>query len=46
MNKKAIKLMTLLNMPSQADKTYEIVMYIIGTNIKDKLKHPFKDLDK
>lgn len=27
----------------EANKVYEIVMQIIGTGIKDKLKHPFKN---
>ena len=30
----------------EANKIYEIVMNILTNNIKDKLKHPFKDLDK
>ncbi len=29
----------------EANKVYEIVMQIIGTGIKDKLKHPFKNQD-
>lgn len=29
----------------EANKVYEIVMQIIGTGIKDKLKHPFKSQD-
>lgn len=29
----------------EANKIYEIVMQIIGTGIKDKLKHPFKNQD-
>ncbi len=27
----------------EANKIYEIAMQIIGTGIKDKLKHPFKN---
>ncbi len=29
----------------EANKVYEIIMQIIGTGIKDKLKHPFKNQD-
>ncbi len=29
----------------QAEKIYESAMSIIGTGIKDKLKHPFKSQD-
>lgn len=29
----------------EANRVYEIVMQIIGTGIKDKLKHPFKNQD-
>lgn len=29
----------------EANKVYEIVMQIIGTGIKDKLRHPFKNQD-
>ena len=31
--------------PDEANKLYEIVMRIIGTEIKNKLKHPFKSQD-
>lgn len=30
----------------EADQIYETVIDIIGSGIKEKLKHPFKDLDK
>ena len=30
---------------NEANKLYEIVMRIIGTEIKNKLKHPFKSQD-
>lgn len=30
----------------EANRIYEVFMSIIGNGIKDKLKHPFKDLDK
>lgn len=29
----------------EAEKIYELAMSIIGTGIKDKLKHPFKNQD-
>ena len=29
----------------EANKIYEIVMDILGTEIKNKLKHPFKSQD-
>ena len=31
---------------SDANNIYEVFMTIIGSGIKDKLKHPFRDLDK
>jgi len=41
------KLMEKLNISSSdADKIYNKVMEIIGNGIKDKLKNPFKNLDK
>ena len=30
----------------EANNIYETAMNIIGSGIKDKIKHPFKDLDK
>lgn len=30
----------------EANRIYEVFMTIFGAGIKDKLKHPFKDLDK
>lgn len=30
----------------EANNIYETTMNIIGSGIKDKIKHPFKDLDK
>ena len=41
------KLMEKLNISSSdADKIYNKVIEIIGNGIKDKLKNPFKNLDK
>ena len=31
---------------SEAEKIYETVMEIISNNLKEKIKHPFKNLDK
>lgn len=30
----------------EANRIYETVIEIIGSGIKEKIKHPFKDLDK
>ena len=31
---------------SEANHIYEVSMAILGSRLKDKLKHPFKDLDQ
>ena len=41
------KFMEKLNISSkEADKIYNTVINIIGNGIKDKIKNPFKDLNK
>ena len=44
-NKKDSNVLVVTSSIYEANKLYEIVMRIIGTEIKNKLKHPFKSQD-